>query len=468
MNRHTGGYQGYTGYGTKDEEIARMMQKEASAAGVGPEVIGAPNYESMERESGLYQDMIGRGMDTSSTNFTGGLARLANAYLGRRGLNKLEKREGEAQEYEAAQAQKQSDKLKEMARMMAGPDATPEALAMAQFNPEGFMESSLDAQTEANKPRVLGREDVLVGGDGNEIARGLGPKPDYQKATIKDPKDPSRFVEVQYDPTDPQGTMQIIGEAEPTSAMVKVNVGDEVDRRPIVDKPPKGYQHVWDGSKWTQQPISGSPEEYDETMREVKGFTAINASREQWGTMRGTLDDAITYIDEGNAAGWAGLLSAMPESDARSLKNKITTIKGLIGFDKMREMQQNSPTGATGLGQITEKEIEFLQGVRGTIDQLDDPAVIREVLMDVRGSLERIHKVEELAYKIMYRIELSPEEAETLARYEREISGMALDNVVGMSLPDGSTVTEEDIQATMQANNMTRQQVIDALAGGGQ
>lgn len=228
MNRHTtpgGGYQGYTGY-----EDPRKAEKEAMAKAMGlPTSAGAaPNYDKLDRDSAYYQSMLQTGMDYSPTNFTGGLARLANAFVGRQGLNRVEEREAEYAEQEAAAAQAKQDKFADMARMMAGPDATPQALAMAQFDPEGFMSASMEAQAEANKPYTLGKDEIRYGAGGEEIARGVEGAPNRKDATIRDPNNPNRFVEVQYDPADPQGTMEIIGEAEPRKALVenKIGLGD--------------------------------------------------------------------------------------------------------------------------------------------------------------------------------------------------------------------------------------------------
>lgn len=221
-----GGYEGYTGYGAPEDEMAAaMMAKEAAAVGVGPEVVGgAPNYDALDRNAGFYQDMLSRGMDSSPTNFTGGLARLANAFVGRQGLNRVERSEREAQEYEIAQAQAQKDKFSEMAAAMVPGGASPQTLAMAQMFPEQYME----AQMKANEPYTLGKDEVRHGAGGAVLATGPAGAPDFQTATIKDPNNPNRLVEVQYDPQDPQGTMTIIGEAQPRSALVenKVNLGD--------------------------------------------------------------------------------------------------------------------------------------------------------------------------------------------------------------------------------------------------
>jgi hypothetical protein len=69
-------------------------------------------------------------------------------------------------------------------------------------------------------------------------------------------------------------------------------------------------------------------------------------------------------------------------TDAGSLSNLLTTIKTNLGFDKIEEMRTNSPTGAA-LGSITEKELAFLQAVRGSLEQAQKPQDLLDVLEQV-------------------------------------------------------------------------------------
>ena len=51
---------------------------------------------------------------------------------------------------------------------------------------------------------------------------------------------------------------------------------------------------------------------------------------------------------------------------ATNLDGTIDQIRASIGFDRLEEMRRNSPTGGA-LGQVTEKEIKFLQSVLGSL-----------------------------------------------------------------------------------------------------
>ena len=60
-----------------------------------------------------------------------------------------------------------------------------------------------------------------------------------------------------------------------------------------------------------------------------------------------------------------GAISALTESvrgsDANTVQNLLTTIKAYTGFSTLQQMRAASPTGGA-LGQVSEKEIELLQG----------------------------------------------------------------------------------------------------------
>lgn len=87
-------------------------------------------------------------------------------------------------------------------------------------------------------------------------------------------------------------------------------------------------------------------------------------------------------------AGFGGTLAMIPGTSARKLQNKLTTIKANLGFDRLQQMRDASPTGGA-LGQVAVKEIEFLQSTVATLDQLDSPAALKEALDKIEASYKR-------------------------------------------------------------------------------
>lgn len=83
--------------------------------------------------------------------------------------------------------------------------------------------------------------------------------------------------------------------------------------------------------------------------------------------------------------GFAGGLAVLPGSEARKLQNKIKTIKANLGFDRLQQMRDASPTGGA-LGQVAVQEIEFLQSTVATLDQLESAADITDALNKIEQS----------------------------------------------------------------------------------
>lgn len=106
-------------------------------------------------------------------------------------------------------------------------------------------------------------------------------------------------------------------------------------------------------------------------------------------TASGTvLEDAAKAMELLNssgrmAAGVGGLLSDIPESDARQLKAYISSIQGNVGVDQLIKIKQ---TGA-GLGQVPQSQLDLLSRLLGNLDQLQKPAE----LMDVLKRIDRIY-----------------------------------------------------------------------------
>jgi len=95
---------------------------------------------------------------------------------------------------------------------------------------------------------------------------------------------------------------------------------------------------------------------------------------------------AEKIIEESTTAtGISGWISGLiPSTPAYILKKRLETIKANIGFDKLQAMREASPTGGA-LGQVSERELNFLQS---TITALD-PGMGRE---EMREGLLKVEK----------------------------------------------------------------------------
>ena len=108
---------------------------------------------------------------------------------------------------------------------------------------------------------------------------------------------------------------------------------------------------------------------YNEAMAKMAGK---NKGGTGGSAMSGVIvNDALNRVDpllSGWSTGIGSYLNMIPGTDAQKVKNLLATVKGNIGFDKLQAMRDASPTGGA-LGQVSERELSFLQSVFGSLEQ---------------------------------------------------------------------------------------------------
>ena len=131
----------------------------------------------------------------------------------------------------------------------------------------------------------------------------------------------------------------------------------------------------------------------------AKANTALKSLKSQSDLVTGTIDKAIGTINE-FSTGYGSYLSFLPNTDARKLKNYLDTIKANVGFDKLQQMRDNSPTGGA-LGQVSEMENKLLQAVNGALDpaQADQ---LEANLLSIKELYPRVLKEREDAFEADY------------------------------------------------------------------
>jgi hypothetical protein len=162
---------------------------------------------------------------------------------------------------------------------------------------------------------------------------------------------------------------------------------------------PPGYQAVRDsgGKIIEMRPIPGSPAAA-ETQARQSATEARAAGRAQ---VASVVTQEIDRLDEALAKEEqaSGLSAASPYVRITGVPGKafenypggartaaqgfISTIRANIGFEQLSKMRQESPNGAA-LGNITERELQFLQDTLGAIDLNSDPKVLRQNIKRLR------------------------------------------------------------------------------------
>lgn len=146
---------------------------------------------------------------------------------------------------------------------------------------------------------------------------------------------------------------------------------------------------------------------YKASLKANKGGKAgnNNAALVSSGIVTGLIDEVIPVIEDdanglfnrifgvgGNTTGMFGqLLSKVGGTDANNLRAQLATIRSNIGFDKLQAMREASPTGGA-LGNVSEKENEYLQSVLGNVEQSQNPEQLKRNLLRLREAyLDIVH-----------------------------------------------------------------------------
>lgn len=146
-------------------------------------------------------------------------------------------------------------------------------------------------------------------------------------------------------------------------------------------KPPAGYRFTPDGQ--ALEAIPGGP-----AAAKLAGqdFAAKQALEKVDMTI-GKIDQALGQVSRWTA-GPGSYLSMIPGTGARDLEATLATVKANLGFNELAAMRAASPTGGA-LGQITERELTFLQSTLAALDTAQSPEQLRQNLMQVKEHYNR-------------------------------------------------------------------------------
>ena len=97
-----------------------------------------------------------------------------------------------------------------------------------------------------------------------------------------------------------------------------------------------------------------------------------------------TLDSAVKQTGTFTAGSLGTPLSFLPGTPAKDLAANLETIKANLGFDRLQQMRDASPTGGA-LGQVAIQELVALQSTVASLDIQQSPAQLRKNLNKVKG-----------------------------------------------------------------------------------
>lgn len=141
------------------------------------------------------------------------------------------------------------------------------------------------------------------------------------------------------------------------------------------NKPPSGYRYTPEGNL---EAIKGGPADIKAGELGAKRAQQKELSVAQAGSVLKEIRDAKKLVGY-STAGVGGVLRKLPMTSARDLDAKLTSIKANLGFDRLQQMRDASPTGGA-LGQVAVQELVALQATIANLDQLQTPEQLNNAL----------------------------------------------------------------------------------------
>ena len=111
-----------------------------------------------------------------------------------------------------------------------------------------------------------------------------------------------------------------------------------------------------------------------------------------------SVDDLVKKVNW-RTVGLGSLAAGIPTSEARAFKADLNTLKSNIATSELTAMREASKTGGA-LGQVSDRELDRLEGALGTVDQGLGTGDIIEQLNKIKGSLKRWHDAQQLAMPV--------------------------------------------------------------------
>ena len=138
---------------------------------------------------------------------------------------------------------------------------------------------------------------------------------------------------------------------------------------------PAGYRYTPTGNL---EAIPGGPADIKAGIEGKKADLRQQVLTDQADTVLNTVAEAKKNVGA-TTAGYGGLLSGLPMTNARKLAGQLETIKANLGFDRLQQMRDMSPTGGA-LGQVAVQELTALRSTVASLDQLQDPKDVEAAL----------------------------------------------------------------------------------------
>lgn len=109
-------------------------------------------------------------------------------------------------------------------------------------------------------------------------------------------------------------------------------------------------------------------------------------------TLKAAAADAINTIDtEWAATGYSGAIaSSLPvvggATAAGRLESTLAPIKSLVSMDRLQQLKEQSATGSSGLGALSDSELRLIQSSQGALDITLPPDILKRNIKAIVGA----------------------------------------------------------------------------------
>lgn len=167
-----------------------------------------------------------------------------------------------------------------------------------------------------------------------------------------------------------------------TAAGVKLL--DAGDRVQVLDAQGNVLREVVKGAKPLSEKDKATETRKSEAQERMKQAAVSGATR-----LITAVDDAMELVTTMNTGPQGRAQALVPGTPAYRLNERLETVRANVGFKELSDMRAASPTGGA-LGQVTERELKFLQSVLGSLELGVGAPELRKNLMRIRDSAEKV------------------------------------------------------------------------------
>lgn len=116
--------------------------------------------------------------------------------------------------------------------------------------------------------------------------------------------------------------------------------------------------------------------------------SSVKDAERKSSVVRSAFNTIFPLIKESNLGNIGDIAASVRKTgEAATLRAQLDLIKANLGFDELQAMRDNSPNGSA-VGQVTERELTFLQSVSGNLTTNQNPDVLKRTLQDVMQMIE--------------------------------------------------------------------------------